>query len=97
MPIGGWHENEGRTFKVKWVAGFPNDVHFSRLRSTFYAVVQVNNIFRTAKPEGAGYQYVAYDAPQVIVRYHDGYTGKLAYAEAISTADIRRPARRDED
>lgn len=90
-PFGGWHENEGRKFKVKWVAGFPNNVHYSRLRSTFYAVVQVNNIFRTAKPEGAGYQYVAYDAPQVIVRYHDGYTGKLAYAEAISTADLKKP------
>jgi hypothetical protein len=87
MPYGGWYNNEGRDVKVKWVAGFPNEVHFSRLHGTYYAVVQVNNMFRTAKPEGVGYQYVAYDAPQVVVRFHDAYDGRLLYAEAISTLD----------
>jgi hypothetical protein len=84
MPFGGWYVNEGRKVKVKWVAGFPNNVHYSRLHSTYYAVVQVNNIFKTAKPEGRGYQFVAYDVPQVVVRFHDGYTGKLLYAEGIT-------------
>ncbi len=93
MPYGGWYNNEGRDVKVKWVAGFPNEVHYSRLHGTYYAVVQVNNMFKTAKPEGAGYQFVAYDAPQVVVRFHDAYTGKLLYAEGISTLDVKAPSK----
>jgi len=26
-----------------------------------------------------------------VVRFHEGYTGKLVYAEGISMADLRRP------
>ena len=51
-------------------------------------VVQVNNVFRTARPEGVGYQHVAFDAPQVVVRFHQGYTGRLVYAEGISPLDV---------
>ena len=36
-----------------------------------------------------GLQYISYDEPQVIVQFYDGYTGKLAYAEGISTADAK--------
>ena len=89
MPYGGWYNNEGRDVKVKWVAGFPNELHYSRLHGTYYAVVRVNNVFKTAKPEGAGYQFVAYDAPQVVVRFHDAYSGRLLYAEGISTLDAQ--------
>lgn len=89
MPYGGWYNSEGRSVKVKWVAGFPNEVHYSRLHGTYYAVVQVNNMFRTARIEGAGYQFVAYDAPQVVVRFHDAYSGRLLYAEGISLLDVR--------
>lgn len=89
-PFGGWFDSEGRTVKIKWVAGFPDNVHFSRQRNTYYAVVQVNNIMKAARPEGVGYQYVSYDEPQVIVQFYDGYTGKLVYAEGISTVDAKR-------
>jgi hypothetical protein len=44
---------------------------------------------KAAKPEGVGYQYVSYDEPQVIVQFYDGYTGKLVYAEGISTLDAK--------
>lgn len=87
-PFGGWFDSQGRPVKMKWVAGFPNNLHYSRIRSPYYAVVQVNNLFKTAKPEGTGYQYVAYDHPQVVVRFHDGYSGRLENAESISTADL---------
>ena len=91
MPMGGWWTSQGRPVKVKWVPGFPDNVHYSRLRNTFYAVVQVNNVAPSAKPEGTGYQWTAFDAPQVIVQFYDGYTGRLQYAEGISTADIGPP------
>ncbi len=87
-PFGGWFDSEGRKVKIKWVAGFPDDIHYSRLNSTIYAVVQVNNVLASAKPKGAGIRWVAYDSPQVVVRFHDGYTGKLLYAEGISTKDV---------
>jgi hypothetical protein len=87
-PFGGWFDSEGRNVKIKWVAGFPDDVHYSRLNSVFYTVVQVNNVFKSARPEGTGLRWVAYDSPQVVVQFYDGYTGKLVYAEGISKVDI---------
>jgi phosphodiesterase/alkaline phosphatase D-like protein len=89
-PFGGWFDSEGRTVKVKWIAGFPDNVHYSRQRNTYYAVVQINNIMRAARPDGVGYQFVPYDEPQVIVQFYDGYSGRLVYAEGISTADAKR-------
>jgi len=88
-PFGGWFDSEGRTVKIKWMGGFPDNLHYKRNRSTYYTVVRVNNVLAAARPQDAGYQWVGYDAPQVIVQYYDGYTGKLVYAEGISTVDAR--------
>jgi phosphodiesterase/alkaline phosphatase D-like protein len=89
--FGGRYDSAGRSVKIKWVAGFPDNVHYTRLHSTFYTVVQVNNIFKSGRPDGAGYQWIAYDSPQVVIRFHDGYTGKLVYAEGISLVDLEEP------
>lgn len=94
MPFGGPWESQGRPVSIKWVAGFPDNVSYERLRSTFYSVVTVNNVMKTATPEGSGYQFVAYDEPQVIVSYYDGYTGRLVYAEAVSRLDFSLPSAR---
>lgn len=66
----------------------------SRLRGTSYGVVQINNVMKSARPEGKGpgYQWIAYDEPQVVVRFHDGYTGRLLYAEGISAAEAKAEA-----
>jgi alkaline phosphatase D len=88
-PFGGWFDSEGRKVKIKWVAGFPDNVPYSRLRNTYYAVVQVNNLMKAPRPSGTGYQFVSYDEPQIVVQFYDGYTGKLAYAEGISTVDAK--------
>ena len=89
MPMGGQWKSQGRPVRIKWIAGFPDNVHYSRLRNSFYAVVKVNNVAPSARPSGAGYQWTAYDAPQVIVGMHNGYTGELEYAEGISTLDAK--------
>lgn len=34
---------------------------------------------------------MAYDNPQVVVRFHDAYSGKLVYAEGISLAESEQP------
>jgi phosphodiesterase/alkaline phosphatase D-like protein len=90
-PYGGWFDSEGTKVKIKWVAGFPNELSYQRLRSKFYGVVQVNNALKSGRPESPGLHWVAYDAPQVVVRIHDAWTGDLVYAEGISTLDAENP------
>lgn len=87
-PTGGKWQSMGRDVEVRWVTGFPNNLPYQKIRNTYYGIVQVNNILKVASPDG-GYQFTAFDEPQVIVRWHDGYTGKLAYAESISTHDAK--------
>jgi len=90
-PFGGWYDSAGRKVKIKWVAGFPDNVHYTRLHGVYYAIVQVNNIFKSALPDEVGYQWIAYDSPQVVVHFYDGYTGKPVYAEGISLVDLEAP------
>jgi phosphodiesterase/alkaline phosphatase D-like protein len=90
MPYTGWYNAEGRWAKIKWVGSGPNNVHYSRLHRTFFAVVRVNNIFSTPRPdgEGPGYQFIPYPHPHVNVTWYDGYTGKQVYSETVSTLDL---------
>ncbi len=88
-PLGGWFDSEGTKIKIKWIGGYPDNVHYLRQRNTVYGVVQINNLIHAPRPDGPGYQFIAYDEPQVMVRFHDGYTGELIYAEGISTLDAK--------
>lgn len=88
-PRGGHWKSKGRDVEIRWITGFPNNMPYQRIRNTYYGIVQVNNVLKVGKPDGSGYQWVAYDQPQVIVRWHDGYTGRLAYAESITLPDAR--------
>jgi phosphodiesterase/alkaline phosphatase D-like protein len=87
-PTGGKWSSMGRDVEIRWLSGFPNNLPYQEIRNTYYGVVQVNNVLKVAAP-GGGYQFSAYAEPQVIVRWHDGYTGKLVYAESITTRDAR--------
>jgi hypothetical protein len=87
-PTGGKWKSMGRDVEIRWVTGFPNNLPYQKIRNTYYGIVQVNNILKVASPTG-GYQYAAYDEPQVVVRWHDGYTGRLVYAESITTMDAK--------
>jgi hypothetical protein len=89
-PKGGAWNSQGREVEFRWVAGFPNNLPYERIRNTYYGVVQVNNVLPVGRPDGPGYQWNAYDEPQVVVRWHDGYTGRLVYAESITTRDARK-------
>jgi len=88
-PLGGWFDSQGRKVKIKWAGGYPDNVHYLRQRHTTYTVIDVNNIVKAGRNDGPGYQFIAYDEPQVVVRFHDGYTGDLLYAEGISTLDSK--------
>lgn len=88
-PYGGWFDSEGKRVKIKWVSGFPNELDYTRLRSKYYGVIQVNNVMKSGRQNEPGYHWIAYDEPQVVVRVHDAYTGELVYAEGISTVDAK--------
>ncbi len=89
-PLGGWFDSEGRKIKIKWLGGYPDNVHYLRQRHTVYAVISVNNIVKAGKKSGPGYQFLAYDAPQVVVSFHDGYYGRSALQRR--NLDARRDA-----
>ena len=90
MPYTGWYNAEGRWARIKWVGSGPNNVHFSRLHRTFFAIVRVNNVFSCPRPdgEGPGYQFIPYPHPQVVVTWYDGYTGRHVYSETVSPLDL---------
>ncbi len=87
-PTGGLWSSMGREVEIRWLSGFPNNLPYQKIRNTYYGIVQVNNVLKVASPDG-GYQFNAYDEPQVVVRWHDGYTGRLVYAESITTHDAK--------
>lgn len=90
-PLGGWFNSEGRKVNIRYVAGFPNEIHYSRLHNKYCGVVRVNNLSVSKDGSGRVIHRRAYDAPQVIVQFYDGHSGELVYAEAVSAADARKP------
>lgn len=89
-PYGGWFDSEGWPVKIKWIAGFPNELNYKEMRNKYYGVVQINNVIKTAKPGEPGIQWVAYDEPQVVVKCYDAYNGNIIYSEGISTVDAKK-------
>ncbi|TWU46326.1 PhoD-like phosphatase [Rubripirellula tenax] len=81
-PNGGNWRSMDREVEIRWLSEFPNNMPYQEIRNTYYGIVQINNILQTGSP-GGGYQFVAYDRPHVIIRWHDGYTGRLVYSETI--------------
>lgn len=88
MPCGGPWNSLGRDVMVRWAAPSPDDTPYWLNHNAFYCIVQVNNVLRCPRRDTAGVRDIAYDAPQVVFRFHDAYTGRLVYAESISTADV---------
>ena len=52
------------------------------VRQPIYTVVQINNVFDN-RVDAKAPRWVAFPRPQVVVQYHDGFTGDLLYAESI--------------
>jgi len=88
-PYGGWFDSAGAPVKIKWVAGFPNEMTYQRLTNKYYGVVQVNNVLKSGRQDEPGLHWVAFDAPQLVVQFIDAHTGEIVYAEGISTIDAK--------
>jgi hypothetical protein len=76
--------------KIKWLASWPDEVNYRRLHPTIYGVCQVNNVYKSGKQASRGLHWIAYDSPQVVIQFYDGYNGELLYSEGISLIDARR-------
>ncbi len=90
MPLGGLWESRGRKVQVNWAAASPNNIPYTHNRNAYYVIVQVNNVMETASPQVPGTQWVAYDKPHALVRFHDGYTGRIVYVESIPLAQFEK-------
>lgn len=80
-PLTGRFASRGRPVDIRWGTGFLRDA--PKGKNPKYGVVQVNNAFNSPAADGTP-RWVAYDVPQVIFQFHDGVTGDLLYAEAIT-------------
>jgi hypothetical protein len=58
------------------------DVPGKYRQQPYYTVLSVQNVFKNPGPNDDE-RRVAYPNPRVVVRYYDGLTGDLAYAESI--------------
>ncbi|SMP74699.1 PhoD-like phosphatase [Neorhodopirellula lusitana] len=82
-PATGLFQFGPRQCDIRWSSYVLADVPRLDRLYPHYCVVQVNNVFNMPKKLG-GKRLVAYPHPQIVFQYYDGWTGELAYAEAVS-------------
>jgi len=82
-PPSGEFEYNGRKVNIRWSTFWLNDIPRKNLRSPYYCVVQVNNVFDNPLQKNEQ-RWIAFPKPQVIFQYYNGLTGELEYAEAIA-------------
>ena len=83
-PVTGTFQYGPRACDIRWSTTALGDIDQSNRRFPHYSVVQVNNVFNNPLQLG-GTRWVAFEHPQVIFKFYNGRTGRLEYAEAIST------------
>ena len=82
-PATGHFQFGPRPCDIRWSSYVLADVPRAERMAPHFCVVQVNNTFNSPLEVGDS-RPVAFPHPQVVFQYYDGWTGELAYAEAIS-------------
>ena len=85
-PPNGTYDSRGRKCDIRWSTYFGRETPRDERKQPVYCVVQVNNVFRNPS-QGGGSHWVAFPKPHVIFQYHDGFSGRLLYAETIRAED----------
>jgi len=83
-PVTGRFQYGPRPCDIRWSSTALNEITRPNRMFPHYCVVQINNVFNNPLQRGDT-RWIAYEHPQVIFKYYSGLTGKLAYAETIST------------
>lgn len=81
-PPSGAFDSNGRPVNIHWSSFWKKDVPDRYRQQPYYTVVSVQNVFKNPGP-GTEDRWVAYPTPRVIIRFYDGLTGDLAYAESV--------------
>lgn len=81
-PANGTYDSSGRTCEIRWSTGFLPDVPAELVRQPVFTTVQINNVFNNRLKPGET-RWVAFPRPQVVVQFHDGFTGEVMYAESV--------------
>ncbi len=82
-PPNGEFDSRGRKCRVAWSIYFLPDTPARLTSQPVYTVVQGNDVFHNPAGLGEG-SWVAFPKPHVVVRFHDGETGKLLYAQPVA-------------
>lgn len=80
-PPTGDFEYNGRKVNIRWSTFFPNDV--LRPRMSVFCTVEVNNVVNIPVTPGET-RWVVYPQPYVVLKYYNGVTGELLYAESVT-------------
>jgi len=85
VPLSGPYNSRGWPVTIKWGTGYLPDA--GRQQQPTYCVVKVNNVFNSPDPAGKA-RWVQHPDPQVVFQFHDGVTGELKYAQAVSARSL---------
>jgi alkaline phosphatase D len=92
-PPSGWYNSGGRLVNLLWSSNqYRNDSGPGAALGKgwpIYTVIRVNNTYNVPDKDGRD-RWIAYPEPQVIIEFHDGYTGDLSFATSVSTSDAKR-------
>ncbi len=85
-PPNGVFESINRDCDILWSTYFLDDTPGKFRKQPVYTVVQVNNVFNSPGSDGEQ-RWVAFPRPHVVIQFHDGFTGKLLYAQPVFAAN----------
>ncbi|MFC2099073.1 alkaline phosphatase D family protein, partial [Bacteroidota bacterium] len=93
-PPSGWYDSGGRLINLIWTSRqFRNDNRRPEAPGwPIYTLVRVNNVYNIPDDNGND-RWIAYPEPQIILEFHDGFTGELAFAYSVSTSDAKAEKR----
>jgi hypothetical protein len=92
-PMNGPFQHGPRACRIRWSTTALPDIPRSQRMFPHYCIVQVNNVFNNPLRR-SGKRWIAFPHPHVVFQYYDGLTGKLKYAETISTPMDPKPSPR---
>lgn len=90
-PASGYYNSGDRLINLLWTSTqYRND---SKRDGSFkgwpiYTVIKINNAYNVPNADGSD-RWIAYPEPQGIIEFHDGNTGELSFAYAVSTSDAK--------
>lgn len=94
-PPSGWYQSGDRPVNILWASNqYRNDSGGSSAQAKgkgwpIYTIIRANNAFNIPDANGKD-RWHAYPEPQMLFEFHDGNSGELVFAYAVSTSEARQ-------